>query len=118
MKIYKYKNGEEYLLVPDVIAGLDEDNYGMRWGRGRFALNEIYFQHADVEVPAYEYLFDNNKKTNLIYRIHKSMRTYVKHKKYSGSTTAKCVIFAIKEFEETFKEVLEKFDVEFLAINK
>lgn len=109
-----YKKGNIYFLIPEVI--IDKRMAGLRWEKGRFALNVIYEMFESDEVEPHEYLFDNYKTTNVIWCIHRSMRNIVNNERYIGSSTKTAVLYSIKEFEETFEDILRKFKADFLTI--
>lgn len=114
MKIYR--KGKIYFLIPDVI--INKRMAGLRWEKGRFAINLIHEIFQSEEVNRHEYLFDNSKTTNIIWCIHRNMRSIINNETYVGSSTKTAVLYSIKEFEETFEDILRKFKAEFLTIDK
>ncbi len=114
MRLYKKNN--TYFLIPDVI--INKRMAALRWEKGRFAINLISEMFKSEEVNRHEYLFDNSKTTNVIWCIHRSMKNIVKNENYVGSSTKTTVLYSIKEFEETFEDILRKFKAEFLTIKE
>lgn len=114
MKIYK--NDGDYWLIPDVVKEKKKKG-GIRYSNGRFAMNYSCYLPSAEEVPIHELLFDQSKKTNIVFRMHKHMGNIVRNENYTNGNTKTTVLFAVKEFEESFKDILKRFDVEFLAVN-
>lgn len=112
MKIYRV--GRDYFLVPDVIKN---QGSGIRYSKSRFTM-QCYDLSKAEEVPMYEYLFDDKKTSNIIWCIHRGMRSIIEKRRFANSNTHTMVAFAIREFEETFKEILEKFNAEFLTLER
>lgn len=113
MKIYR--KDQIYWLVPSVIEG--KKKAGIKFYRGKFAMNDyLGLEKNAIEVDPHEYIFDNYKTTNIIWRIHRSMRNTVNNQKYQGYHTKTAILFVIYEFERTFEDILRKFKAEFLTI--
>lgn len=116
MRIYNCE--KEYWLISDVMEK-QKEKMGIKFKNSRFAYVESYTNFFRAkELEPHEYLFDNNKRTNIIYRMHNNMTKVMKEEIEYGYTNRIILSYLIREFEETFKEILEKFDVEFLSISK
>ena len=114
MRIYNCE--KEYWLISNVMENQKEKS-GIKFKNNKFIYVEAYKNlYKAKEVEPHEYLFDNNKRTNIIYRMHNNISKAIKEEIEVGYTNRIVLSYLVKEFEETFKDVLKKFDVEFLAI--
>ena len=116
MKIYNYE--KEYWLISDV-AEKYKEKIGLKFKNNRFVYVESYknFKESN-EVSPHEYIFNLSKKTNIIYRMHNNIKKALAGEIEIGYTNRIILTYVIKEFEETFKEILERFDVEFLTLER
>lgn len=116
MKIYKDKAyGLDYIffhrdkdVYEDCVLGLTLDNKGHLFHTKM--LLGAYLERIE-EIPLYTLIFNTDKKTNILYKIHKALSL-----KVNKQIVQKNIYFAAKllleDFEENnpeFMEVIEKF---------